>query len=67
MDVQKTADEYIAIVRTAGFQVPDDRISLPYLWWSRPDIGFFEWVGFKVPTERNETLVNLVAVKPSAN
>jgi ubiquinone/menaquinone biosynthesis C-methylase UbiE len=66
MHVQKTADEYIAIVRAAGFQVTDDKISLPYLWWSRPDIGAFEWMGFKVPTKRNETLVNLVAVKPLA-
>lgn len=64
MEVQKTADEYIAIVRNAGFSVPDNKISLPYLWWSRPDIGAFEWMGFKVPTKRNETLVNLVAVKP---
>lgn len=64
MEVQKSAEEYIAIVRAAGFEVPDERISLPYLWWSRPDIGFFEWIGRQVPTERNETLVNLVAVKP---
>ncbi len=64
MEVQKTADEYIAIVRDAGFKVPDNKISLPYLWWSRPDIGAFEWMGFKVPTKRNETLVNLVAIKP---
>jgi len=67
MDVQKSADEYISIVRAAGFQVPVDRISLPYLWWSRPDVGFFEWIGFKVPTQRNETLVNLVAIKPYTN
>lgn len=64
MEVQKSAEEYIAIVRAAGFEVPDERISLPYLWWSRPDIGFFEWIGRQVPKERNETLVNLVAVKP---
>ncbi|MES2947873.1 MAG: class I SAM-dependent methyltransferase [Pseudomonadota bacterium] len=67
MEVQKTADEYIAIVRDAGFNVPDNKISLPYLWWSRPDIGALEWMGFKVPTKRNETLVNLVAVKPAAS
>jgi SAM-dependent methyltransferase len=64
MEVQRTADEYIAMVRAAGFDAPDSRISLPYLWWSRPDIGFFEWIGRPVPTKRNETLVNLVAMKP---
>ncbi len=64
MEVQKSADEYIAIVRAAGFDAPDSRISLPYLWWSRPDAGFFEWIGRPVPKKRNETLVNLVAIKP---
>jgi hypothetical protein len=63
MHVQKTADEYIAIIRHAGFDVPQQQISLPYLWWSRPDGGFFEWVGLPVPEKRDETLVNVVAVK----
>jgi len=64
MDVQRTAPEYIAMVRAAGFDLPDARISLPYLWWSRPDLGFLEWIGKPLPTEREETLVNAVAVKP---
>ena len=64
MDVQRTSDEYIAMVRAAGFEVPQSRISLPFLWWSRPDLGLFEKLGVPVPTEREETLVNLVAVKP---
>ena len=65
MEVQRTADEYIAMVRAAGFDAPDSRVSLPYLWWSRPDVGFYEWIGRPVPTKRNETLVNLVAIKPT--
>jgi SAM-dependent methyltransferase len=64
MDVQKTAEEYIAIVRAAGFELPDAGISLPYLWWSRPDIGFCEWIGLPLPQQREETLVNAVATKP---
>lgn len=64
MDVQRTSDEYIAMVRAAGFDVPQSRISLPFLWWSRPDLGLLEKLGMPVPTEREETLVNLVAVKP---
>jgi ubiquinone/menaquinone biosynthesis C-methylase UbiE len=64
MDVQKTAEEYIAIIRKAGFDLPDTRISLPFLWWSRPDCGFLEWIGFPVPDKREETLVNAVAIKP---
>ena len=65
MHVQKTADEYMAIIRAAGFELPKERISLPYLWWSRPDIGFLEWIGLPVPTQREETMVNAVAIKPT--
>ncbi len=64
MDVQKTAEEYIAVVRGAGFVVPDEQVSLPYLWWSRPDVGLLEWIGLGVPERRVETLVNLVGVRP---
>lgn len=65
MHVQKTAEEYIEIIRNAGFDLPDSRIGLPFLWWSRPDMGFFEWVGVPVPRQREETLINAVAIKPA--
>lgn len=64
MHVQKTAEEYIAMIRQAGFSLPEERISLPFLWWSRPDGGFLEWIGVPVPEKREETLVNAVAIKP---
>lgn len=64
MEVQKTAEEYLAIIRGVGFDLPDERVSTPYLWWSRPDIGFLEWIGRPVPQKREETLVNAVATKP---
>ncbi len=64
MDVQRSAPEYVAMIRQAGFTLADAQISTPYLWWSRPDIGFLEWIGVPVPSEREETLVNAVAVKP---
>jgi SAM-dependent methyltransferase len=66
MEVQRTADEYVAIIRAAGFELPDGKISLPYLWWSRPDVGFFELIGVPVPQQREETLINAVAIKPKA-
>jgi len=68
MEVQRTADEYVAMIRQAGFDLPDSRISTPFLWWSRPDAGFFEWIGRPVPPkgQREETLVNAVAIKPGA-
>lgn len=64
MEVQRTAEEYVEMIRAGGFDLPEQRISLPYLWWSRPDAGFLEWIGVPVPEEREETLINAVAVKP---
>lgn len=64
MHVQKSAEEYVEIIRNAGFDLPSSRISTPFLWWSRPDCGMMEWLGFPLPVKRNETLVNAVAVKP---
>ena len=67
MDVQKTAPEYLALVRSAGFAVSPVSVSYPYLWWSREDLGVMErWLRLKPPVEREETLINLVATKPYA-
>jgi ubiquinone/menaquinone biosynthesis C-methylase UbiE len=64
MDVQRSAEEYLAMIRAAGFRVDDRAVSLPYLWWSRNDLGVFErWFGIKPPRAREETLLNCVAVK----
>jgi ubiquinone/menaquinone biosynthesis C-methylase UbiE len=66
MHLQWSADEYAAMIRRHGFRFDASNVSLPYLWWSRSDLGAAEWLGFGVPAqgEREETLVNLVAVKP---
>ena len=65
MQVQKTADEYLTLVRSAGFTVAPESISYPYLWWSREDLGLLErLLKIKPKAEREETLINLVAVKP---
>ena len=65
MEVQRTAQEYLQMVRAAGFEVAEASISYPYLWWSRGDLGVLERV-FRVKPKagREETLLNLVAVKP---
>lgn len=66
MEVQRTAPEYLQMVRVAGFDVPAAAVSHPYLWWSRPDLGAMErWFGIKPAQSRGETLINLVATKPS--
>jgi ubiquinone/menaquinone biosynthesis C-methylase UbiE len=63
MEVQKTAEEYVAMIRAAGFELPPERINLPYLWWSREDLGLMEKLGFGVPAQREETLINAVCIK----
>lgn len=68
MHVQKSADEYIAMLRTRGFEFGDAQVSLPYLWWSRSkDFGLLERWGIKAAPpigKREETLVNVAARKP---
>jgi len=63
MHVQKTAEEYVALIRRAGFELPPERVSFPYLWWSRADLGIFEKLGFPPSAGHDETLVNAVAMK----
>lgn len=66
MEVQKTADEYLALIRRAGFDIAPARISYPYLWWSRSDLGLMERLRIKAAPpsgQREETLLNLVATK----
>ncbi len=64
MEVQKTANEYLTLIQKTGFRILPKSISKPYLWWSRWDLGTFEWLGLPLPKNREETLLNLVATKP---
>ncbi|MCO5400304.1 class I SAM-dependent methyltransferase [Ralstonia soli] len=68
MEVQKSADGYLQMLRTSGFDFDQRNVSLPYLWWSRAtDFGLFERLGLHHPKpgKRRETLVNVVATKPA--
>lgn len=64
MHSQRSAAEYVAMIRALGFTFGPRNVSLPYLWWSRADLGALEFFGFGVPARREETLINLAAVKP---
>jgi ubiquinone/menaquinone biosynthesis C-methylase UbiE len=68
MDVQKTADEYLDMLRRQGFAFGPANVSFPYLWWSRSkDFGLMERWGLRAPPppgQREETLVNAVVRKP---
>ena len=63
MHLQRSADEYMEMVRSHGFRFGPCNVSFPYLWWSRSDLGAMEWLGFGVPEKREETLINLAAIK----
>ena len=68
MHVQKSAEEYLEMLREQGFTFGPQNISYPYLWWSRSsDFGLLErWklVKPKAVGQRNETLVNAAVRKP---
>ena len=68
MDVQKTAEEYLEMLRRKGFVFGPENVSFPYLWWSRSkDFGLMERWGLRAPPppgQREETLVNAVVRKP---
>src|SRR5689334_17911431 len=63
MDVQRSAGEYMNMLRAQGFRFGPENLSFPYLWWSRADLGALEFFGRPVPQHgsREETLINLVA------
>ena len=69
MDVQKTADEYLEMLRRQGFVFGAENVSFPYLWWSRSkDFGLMERWGLRSPPppgQREETLVNAAVRKPT--
>ncbi|MFY1666302.1 class I SAM-dependent methyltransferase [Pseudomonas sp. Pseu.R1] len=68
MHVQKSAAQYLDMLREEGFQFTAHNVSYPYLWWSRAkDFGLLERLKLVKPKpfgEREETLVNAVVRKP---
>ncbi|RDS85629.1 class I SAM-dependent methyltransferase [Dyella psychrodurans] len=68
MEVQKSAEEYLQMLRKQGFVFDAKNVSFPYLWWSRSkDFGLMERWGLRAPPppgQRDETLVNAAVRKP---
>jgi SAM-dependent methyltransferase len=62
---QQSPDEYVAMLREAGFQFGDDDWKATSPWWSRPDIGIRERL-FGTPYRGEPTQVRIVARKPRA-
>lgn len=69
MEVQKSAEQYLAMLRAQGFVFEAHNVSFPYLWWSRSrDFGLLERWGLRAPPppgQREETLVNAAVRKPA--
>jgi ubiquinone/menaquinone biosynthesis C-methylase UbiE len=63
MDVQRSAREYLALLRSEGFAFTAENISALSPWWSRPDLGLREWLGLPSSRRRDETLVNVAAFR----
>ncbi|MGA3002573.1 MAG: methyltransferase domain-containing protein [Acetobacteraceae bacterium] len=70
MQVQRSAETYLAMLRGHGFVIAPNAISCPYLWWSRADLGVAERllrIPPRRPGQREETLLNVVAMKGEAH
>lgn len=63
MEVQKTAAQYLQLVRNNGFQVCDEQVKISSPWWSRRDSGLGELLGFRPRRGAEATEILLVARK----
>ena len=62
MHVQKTAEEYVELVKSIGFTIGDEDIRISRPWWSRKDFGLTEKIGLPQPQEPTEIV--MIARKP---
>lgn len=62
---QKTAEEYVELIRSIGFHIDNHHIKTSSPWWSRPDFGLLKIFGFS--RKNSITGVLLVARKPNRN
>jgi ubiquinone/menaquinone biosynthesis C-methylase UbiE len=64
LQVHKTAEEYIELVKSIGFKIHDNDIKTSTPWWSRKDFGLTEKIGLpQKPREVTEILI--IARKPA--
>lgn len=62
VSAQRSAEDYLALTREAGFQFVPEDVCLPDPFWSRPDFGFCEWMGRPVSRRRGDaTEVQVIA------
>lgn len=61
--VQKSAEGYVELIRSAGFEVAESDIHCTVPWWSRVDFGLLERLGIS-SSRPATTEVNTLAIKP---
>lgn len=67
MEAQRTAEEYLHLLRSTGFEFTSTNVATPYPWWARPDLGALEWFGVPVSTRRQKARVLNVAAFKTAS
>ena len=66
MRVQRTAEEWLDLLRSQQFQFASNQVSKTYPWWSRPDFGILEWLGRPVNPGREPTQIHVAAYRPNS-
>ncbi|GEM_PF-77422 len=64
-EVQRTAAEYQQLVRNAGFTFGPEQVKTSTPFWSLPDWGLRQKLGWRRPVNAEPTEVMLVAFKPA--
>ncbi len=65
-EVQRTAAEYQQLVRDAGFEFGPEQVVTSIPFWSLPDWGLRQKLGWKLPSDTEPTEITLAALKPVA-
>lgn len=65
MQVQRSADEFLELLRAGGFELGSDRISTPEPWWSQRDFGLGARLRRRpVPAPSDPTQLRVAATRP---
>jgi SAM-dependent methyltransferase len=64
MQVQRSADGYVRLVRAAGFVVEPENVATPSPFWARPDWGLLESLGRPPSPSAEPTQVRIIATRP---
>jgi ubiquinone/menaquinone biosynthesis C-methylase UbiE len=65
MEVQRSAEEYVSLLRESGFDIAPDQIATSLPWWSSDVVGLRNWVlGEPRQADGVPTQVHVAAVNP---